>query len=213
MRAAQEKWQDNIRQGRVRNVMSKDIKDLVADGWTILDVRPVEETEVVSIKDAVAVPLFEVDDGIDPGSLLKQMSAFGMGGWWLGGSHMKPNQQFMSQVQAKIPKDAKVLVTCQKGLRSLAACEQLSKAGYQQLGWINGGLDTVKMGDVETVQEKDLRYAGIGGLSSLLGWTEVQQEAKKGIVPEDILKVAAGLVALDLLVFAYEQVQYMQSQQ
>jgi rhodanese-related sulfurtransferase len=80
-------------------------------------VRPVEETEVVSIKDAVAVPLFEVDDGIDPGSLLKQMSAFGMGGWWLGGSHMKPNQQFMSQVQAKIPKDAKVLVTCQKGLR------------------------------------------------------------------------------------------------
>lgn len=87
------------------------------DGWTVLDVRPQKEVEVVTIKDAVTIPLFEVDDAIDPGSLLKQMSAFGMGGWWLGSSHMKPNQGFMGQVQAKIPKDAKVLVTCQKGLR------------------------------------------------------------------------------------------------
>lgn len=74
----------------------------------------------MTIKDAVAIPLFEVDDAIDPGSLLKQMSAFGMGGWWLGGAHMKPNAAFMGQVQAKIPKDAKVLVTCQKGLRCAA---------------------------------------------------------------------------------------------
>lgn len=31
--------------------------------------------------------------------------------------------------QASIPKDASVIVACQKGLRSLAACEQLSRAG------------------------------------------------------------------------------------
>lgn len=32
------------------------------------------------------------------GALL-QWSNFGMGGWWLGGSHMKPNVAFMSDVQ------------------------------------------------------------------------------------------------------------------
>ncbi len=71
----------------------------------------------MGVKDAIEVPLFEVDDSMDIGSLLKQMSAFGMGGWWDGGSHMKANAQFMAQVQAKVPKDSKVIVTCQKGLR------------------------------------------------------------------------------------------------
>lgn len=41
---------------------------------------------------SVHVPLFEVDDDMSPSGLLKQMSAFGMGGWWLGGQHMKPNE-------------------------------------------------------------------------------------------------------------------------
>jgi rhodanese-related sulfurtransferase len=61
------------------------------------------------------------------------------------------------QVQAKIPKDARVIVACQKGLRSLAACEQLARAGYQQLAWINGGLDTARKGNIETTDGKDIR--------------------------------------------------------
>lgn len=40
-----------------------------------------------------------------------------MGGWWLGGTHMKPNTQFLAEVQASVPKDASVVVACQKGLR------------------------------------------------------------------------------------------------
>jgi rhodanese-related sulfurtransferase len=40
-----------------------------------------------------------------------------MGGWWLGGAHMKPNPQFMAEVQASVPKDTPVVVACQKGLR------------------------------------------------------------------------------------------------
>ena len=47
----------------------------------------------------------------------RQASNFGMGGWWLGGTHMKPNQQFMPEVLASLPRDAKVIVGCQKGLR------------------------------------------------------------------------------------------------
>lgn len=61
------------------------------------------------------------------------------------------------QVQGKVPKDAKVIVGCQKGLRSLAACEQLARVGYGQLAWINGGFDTAKPGDLPTTNGKDLR--------------------------------------------------------
>jgi rhodanese-related sulfurtransferase len=41
----------------------------------------------------------------------------------------------------QVPKDSKVIVACQKGLRSLAACEQLNRAGYKDIAWINGGFD------------------------------------------------------------------------
>lgn len=46
-----------------------------------------------------------------------QASAFGMGGWWLGGKHMKPYPTFLEEVEAKVPKDASIIVACQKGLR------------------------------------------------------------------------------------------------
>lgn len=82
--------------------MSKDLKSYCEDGWTILDVRPPSETRKVHVTDAVEVPLFVPDTSLDPSSLLKQMSAFGLGGWWLGGTHMKPNDSFMSEVQAKV---------------------------------------------------------------------------------------------------------------
>ncbi len=55
------------------------------DGWVLLDVRPKEESDRVKIEGSVTVPLFEVDDKLDPGTLIKQATAFGMGGWWLGG--------------------------------------------------------------------------------------------------------------------------------
>ena len=147
----------------------------------MLDVRPPSEIKIASIQNAVEVPLFLPDEKLNPGSLLKQMSAFGMGGWWLGGTHMEANKNFLPDVQQKIPKDAKLIVTCQKGLRSLAACEQLSRAGYQTLAWINGGLDTAKPGEIPSVDDKDLRLAGIGGVSAMLGWTELQQEGKKDV--------------------------------
>jgi hypothetical protein len=48
-------------------------------------------------------------------------------------------------------------VACQKGLRSLAAAEQLSRAGYSKLAWINGGFDTARPGDLPTTDDKDVR--------------------------------------------------------
>lgn len=213
LRAAEARWESSVREGKIKNVSCKDAGELMQSGWVMLDVRPPTETQRVPIKGAVEVPLFIPDPEVSITGLLKQATAFGMGGWWLGGGHNIPNPNFLAEVQAKVPKDAKVIVGCQKGLRSLAACEQLSLAGYTQLAWVNGGFDTCKKGELPS--EIDIRYAGIGGFSEFLGWTEVQQDENKqkfgGIF--GIVKIAAVLVFLDGLLFAYEQWQYYQSQQ
>ncbi len=74
-----------------------------------------------------------------------------------GTLHARGGACVHAQVQSKIPKDARVVVACQKGLRSLAACEQLARAGYQQLAWINGGFDTARKGDIATTNGVDVR--------------------------------------------------------
>jgi rhodanese-related sulfurtransferase len=65
-----------------------------------------------------------------------------------------------TQVQARVPKDTGVIIGCQKGLRSLAAAEQLSRAGYSKVAWINGGFDTARPGDLATTNGRDIRCAG-----------------------------------------------------
>ena len=63
--------------------------------------------------------------------------------------------------------------------RSLAAAEQLSRAGFGQLAWINGGFDAAAPTDLPVKGAEDLRFGGIGGLSELLGWTDVQKQTSK----------------------------------
>lgn len=70
-----------------------------------------------AVEGAVEVPIYIPETKWSVINLLKQASNFGLGGWWLGGSHMIPNGNFLNEVQAKVPKDAKVIVACQKGLR------------------------------------------------------------------------------------------------
>eukprot|EP00877_Chromochloris_zofingiensis_P005814 jgi/Chrzof1/15233/Cz09g32120.t1 len=210
------RWENQVRDGTVKNCTTKQAGELMRNGWVLLDCRPASEHAKVGITGAVEVPLFLEDTSANISSLVKKATAMGMGGWWLGGTHMVPNDQFLQQVQGKVPKDAKVIVGCQKGLRSLAACEQLARVGYGQLAWINGGFDTAKPGDLPTTNGKDLRYAGIGGLSETLGWTEVQQEEgnQQGFIssPWNIIKVVAVFLLFDLLLFGYEQITYMTGQ-
>jgi len=109
----------------------------------------------------------------------------------------------LQQVESKLPKDKPVLVVCQTGVRSLAACKQIAAMGYGPLAWLDGGLDEGKPGDLPTKPEgKDPRYGGIGGMSESMGWTKVQRENKDpaflGGVETVLLGVAAFL-ALDLL--------------
>jgi len=185
-----------------------------AERWTLLDVRPPHERLKVPIEGAAPAPFFVADpDGGSLAGLLRAAASFGMGGWWLGAAPLVPNPAFLDEAAAALPGDrqsARVVVACQKGLRSLAACEALIRAGYPHVAWVSGGLDSAFPGDLPTPGGKDVRYAGIGGASEALGWTEVQREARRarrGGAPSDlggVFALAGAVLAADLLLFAYE---------
>ncbi|KAL3141731.1 hypothetical protein ABBQ32_004413 [Trebouxia sp. C0010 RCD-2024] len=213
MEAAEKRWESQIREGRVKNVTCAAAGQMMKEGWTLLDVRPKSEHKKASVDGSVSVPVYVDEEDLSFGALVKQATALGMGGWWLGGGHMKPNPQFLSQVQQQVPKQgSKVIVACQKGLRSLAACEQLSRAGYQDVAWVNGGFDTARKEDLPVVSAPDLRYGGIGGLSEFLGWTEAQRQnsQSEGFIGgfQNVLKLAALVLLLDGLWFGYDQLQF-----
>jgi len=149
----------------------------------MLDVRPSDEVERVAIKDAINVPIFVVDEEASFSNLLKQAAALGTGGWWQGGQHMKTNPSFIADVTARLPVDSNpaIVVACQKGLRSLAACEALVGAGYQRVAWLSGGFDSATKTDFETNNGKDPRYGGVAGVRGMIGWTRVQQEEEKAL--------------------------------
>ncbi|XP_028229345.1 rhodanese-like domain-containing protein 11, chloroplastic isoform X2 [Glycine soja] len=87
------------------------------------------------------------------------------------------NSQFLDKVEEKFPKDAELIVACQKGLRSLAACELLYNAGYRNLFWVQGGYEAAEGKDLIVEGPVPLKFSGIGGVSEFLGWTDQQRAA------------------------------------
>lgn len=203
MREAEKRWERSLAEGRIQNVSDNEVAEYIKNGWKILDVRPPHEVAKAPIKSAVEVPIFIADPDWDPIALLKKFSNWSMGGWWVGGTHTIPNDKFVEQVGAKLSREDNIIVGCQKGLRSLAASEQLSRAGFPNLAWINGGFDTVK-DSLETTNGADVRYGGIGGMSELLGWTDVQRDEGKrqGFSAKNFLKLGLTLLALDIIAIA-----------
>ena len=90
------------------------MKDDISFAWGRLPLLPLVQAGVVG---SVEVPLYIPEDEVSPAAFLKKATAFGMGGWWIGGTHMKPNPGFMRELVAKVPKDSKIILGCQKGLR------------------------------------------------------------------------------------------------
>ena len=89
----------------------------LADGWTYVDVRTVEEFEA----------------GHPPGAVNVPIAHAGPGG-------MVPNPEFVEVMGASFPKDAKIVVGCKAGGRSLRAAQALLGAGFtnvadQRAGW------------------------------------------------------------------------------
>lgn len=162
------------------------------------------ESNKVPIIGAVTVPYTIEDPDMGPAGLIKKAAYLGACfGWWNGGTHMLLNDQFLAQVQAAIPnKNTSIVVGCQTGQRSLSAATALVQAGYSQVSWLEKGFDKCYKGEdkLPTKDDIDIRYAGIGGMSEVIGWTRVQEEEGKALFGGQgpVFTVFGVLLALDL---------------
>uniref|UniRef100_A0A0A9GDI1 Rhodanese domain-containing protein n=1 Tax=Arundo donax TaxID=35708 RepID=A0A0A9GDI1_ARUDO len=160
-----------VRSGTVRAVRPMDAAEaLGADGFRLLDVRPEWERARASVRGSAHAPLFVGDDDMSPVTLLKKWVHFGYIGLWTGQSFTKMNDRFLDDVAAAVAgdggKDAKLLVACGEGLRSLIAVRMLHDDGYRNLAWLAGGFSKCVDGDFADVEgESKLQYATIGGAS------------------------------------------------
>ncbi|KAK9050133.1 hypothetical protein SSX86_030897 [Deinandra increscens subsp. villosa] len=183
MAAARKRWEALVREGKVKVLTPKEAGYAIQlTGKTLLDVRPSIEHEKAWVKRSTWIPIFDADTQLDAGTLSRKVTSYMMGGWWSGVPTLSFNNQFISKVTEQFPNDTDLIIACQKGLRSLAACELLYNAGYRNLFWVQGGLEASEEEDLEREGPQPFKLAGIGGLSGFLGWTDQQraQAAKEG---------------------------------
>jgi rhodanese-related sulfurtransferase len=98
-------------------ISPKEASAKLAEGWTYVDVRTTQEFEAGHPPGAVNVPLMHA-----------------------GAAGMAPNPDFLRVMRAAFPLDARLVVGCKAGGRSLRAAQALLGAGYtsvldQRAGW------------------------------------------------------------------------------
>lgn len=137
-----------------KRVTPLEAADLMSSGWTYLDVRSIPEFEQGHPAGASNVPLMHATAG-----------------------RMVPNGDFQKVVEANFPRDAKLVVGCKSGGRSLQAVGLLTALGYDSLVDVRGGF----------VGERD----GMGR-STVSGWSEsglpVATQAEPGRAYIDLQK-------------------------
>ena len=93
-------------------------RKLQDEGYTYVDVRSTSEFAAGHPDGAVNVPLMEPDE--DTGQ-------------------MTPNPDFVRVMQAVFPADARLLIGCQMGGRSMRAAQMLESFGYSNVANVRGG--------------------------------------------------------------------------
>ncbi|ONK58343.1 uncharacterized protein A4U43_C09F11230 [Asparagus officinalis] len=164
---------------------------------------------LAKVKGSAWVPIFDIEKSADVGALSRRTTNFVMGGWWSGSPTLSYDKNFISKVEEMFPKDTDLIVMCQKGLRSLAACEQLHNAGYRNLFWVQGGLEAAEEEDFQREGAQPFKLAGIGGVSEFFGWTDQQRAfaAKEGWGYRLVFtgRLIGAIVLADALFFGAQQ--------
>jgi rhodanese-related sulfurtransferase len=99
-----------------KRVTPQEAAELVSAGWTYLDVRSIPEFEQGHPRGAANVPLMHAQGG-----------------------RMAANADFQKVIQANFPRDAKLVVGCKSGGRSMQAVGLLASLGYENLVDVRGG--------------------------------------------------------------------------
>jgi rhodanese-related sulfurtransferase len=100
----------------VKRILPPEAAALVAEGWAYLDVRSIPEFEQGHPPGAANIPLLHFQGG-----------------------RMAPNADFQRVVEAAYPKEAKIVVACKAGGRSLQAAALLEAAGFTSVVDMRGG--------------------------------------------------------------------------
>ena len=136
----------------VKRVTPPEAATLLGEGWSYLDVRSIPEFDDGHPAGAANVPLLHFQGG-----------------------RMSPNPDFQKVVEANFPRDAKLVVGCKAGGRSLQAAGLLEAIGYTSVVDMRGGYhgEHDAMGrvscagwlesklPVETTASADRTYAGL----------------------------------------------------
>lgn len=147
----------------------KEAKEAVEQGgYKLVDVRDPSQFDRAHIKGSTHIPFFVPNNDNDPGTIVKRAAHSGFAGALYGLAFTKPNPEFSSTFQKIIPeKDAKLLLVCQEGLRSVPAAELLEGYGYSNLAVLTQGLNKVAPGTFEKEGTRELQEAGKGGFVSI----------------------------------------------
>jgi len=105
-----------------KRVSPKEASDLLAAGWTYVDVRSIPEFEQGHPPGAYNVPLLH----------------------FLPGRGMQPNPEFGAVFGKRFQKGDKIVLGCKAGPRSLRAAELLASMGYTELVDVVGGFEEWK---------------------------------------------------------------------
>ena len=103
----------------VKRVLPQAASELMAGGYTYVDVRSIPEFEAGHPKGAYNVPLLHL----------------------VPGRGRVPNTEFVSVMGKRFGKDAKLLVGCATGMRSLRAAEILAEAGFADVIDVQAGFE------------------------------------------------------------------------
>eukprot|EP00471_Norrisiella_sphaerica_P003837 CAMPEP_0184479748 /NCGR_PEP_ID=MMETSP0113_2-20130426/1349_1 /TAXON_ID=91329 /ORGANISM="Norrisiella sphaerica, Strain BC52" /LENGTH=269 /DNA_ID=CAMNT_0026857889 /DNA_START=88 /DNA_END=897 /DNA_ORIENTATION=- len=128
---------------KARGVYGDELQAYIDDGFVIIDVRPAYERERIRPAGSVHVPLIKEREGLDVMSVARRWS----NSIYAGHSRdLERNDNFVADVQTEYPADAKIVLACGEGLRSLVASDYLNNAGYQNVLWLAGGMQKVPKG-------------------------------------------------------------------
>ena len=131
-----------------RNVKPAEAKRLVeSEGWTYVDVRSVEEFESGHVPGAFNVPI------------LHRAPTGGM----------TPNADFVRVVRANFAPDARLVIGCAAGMRSMRACEMLAAEGFTSLANMQGGFLSARDGSGHVLEP---------------GWTAAGYPVESASTPE-----------------------------
>jgi rhodanese-related sulfurtransferase len=104
----------------IKKISPPEARDLMTgpEAYAYIDVRSIPEFTAGHPEGAVNIPLLHLDEA--------------QGG-------MVPNPDFLKVAEANFPKEARLAIGCQVGMRSQKAAEILAEAGYQSVCNVWGG--------------------------------------------------------------------------